>query len=62
MDIHNYDELRYTGCAKKKKDILNIHIKSEGINIFSQKFCWPESTIFVVKCKKITFIVQLFMT
>ena len=28
----------YTGCAKKKKDILNIHIKSEGINIFSQKF------------------------
>ena len=28
----------YTGCAKKKKDILNIHIKSEGIIIFSQKF------------------------
>ena len=27
-----------TGCAKKKKDILNIHIKSEEINIFSQKF------------------------
>ena len=24
-----------TGCAKKKKDILNIHIKSERINIFS---------------------------
>ena len=28
---------KYTGCAKKKKDILNIHVKSEGINIFSQK-------------------------
>ena len=27
----------------QKKDILNIHIKSEGINIFSQKFCWTES-------------------
>ena len=27
----------YTGCAKKK-DILNIHIKSEGISIFSKKF------------------------
>ena len=27
----------YTGCAKKKKDILNIHIKSEGINIFFTK-------------------------
>ena len=27
------------GVPKKKKDILNIHIKSEGINIFSQKFC-----------------------
>ena len=40
---------------KKKKDILNIHIKSEGINIFSQKFCWTESTIFVVKCQKFTF-------
>ena len=39
-----------TGCAKKKKDILNIHIKSEGINIFSQKFYWTESTIFMVKC------------
>ena len=25
-----------TRCAKKK-DILNIHVKSEGINIFSQK-------------------------
>ena len=51
-----------TGCAKKKKDILNIHIKSEGINIFSQKFCWTKSTIFVVKCQNFTFIVQLFMT
>ena len=55
IDIYN------TGCAKKK-DILNIHIKSEGINIFSQKFCWTESTIFVDKCQKFTFIVQLFMT
>ena len=27
----------YTGCAKKKKDILNIHIKSEGIYIFFTK-------------------------
>ena len=52
----------YTGCAKKKKDILNLHIKSEGINIFSQKFCRTESTIFVVKCQKFTFIVQFFMT
>ena len=60
--IHYKDISLYTGCAKKKKDILNIHIKSEGINIFSQKFCWTESTIFVVKCQKITFIVQLFMT
>ena len=50
------------GVPKKKKDILNIHLKSEGINIFSQKFCWTESTIFVVKCQKFTFIVQLFMT
>ena len=25
----------YTGCAKKH--ILNIYVKSEGINIFSQK-------------------------
>ena len=29
----------YTGCAQKKKDNLNIHIKSEGIIIFSQKNC-----------------------
>ena len=27
-----------TGCAKKKKDILNIYIKSEGINIFHKNF------------------------
>ena len=53
---------KYTGCAKKKKDILNIHIKSVGINIFSQKFYWTESTIFEVKCQKFTFIVKLFMT
>ena len=46
----------------KKKAILNIHIKSEGIHIFSQKFFWIESTIFVIKCQKFTFIVQLFMT
>ena len=51
----------YRVC-QKKKDILNIHIKSEGINIFSQKFCWTESTIFAVKYQKFTFIVQLFMT
>ena len=51
-----------TGCAKKKKDILNIHIKSEGINIFSQKFCCTESTMFVIKCQKFTFIFQLFIT
>ena len=50
------------GVPKKKKDILNIHIKSEGINIFSRKFYWTESTIFVVKCQKFTFIAQLFMT
>ena len=52
----------YTGCAKKKKDILNIHIKSEGVHIFSQKNCWIESTIFGIKCQKFTFIVQLFIT
>ena len=47
----------YTGCAKKKKDILNIYIKSDGIIIFSQKFCKIESTIFVVKCQKFICIV-----
>ena len=52
--------IKIQGVPKKKKDILNIHIKSEEINIFSQKFCWTESTIFVVKCQKFTFIV-LFM-
>ena len=26
------------GVPKKKKDILNIYVKSEGINIFPQKF------------------------
>ena len=59
-DIDEQSQI-YRVC-QKKKDILNIHIKSEGINIFSQKFCWTESTIFVVKCQKFTFIVQLFMT
>ena len=53
--------LIYRMC-QNKKDILNIHIKSEGINIFSQKFCWTEYTIFVVKCQKFTFIDQLFIT
>ena len=53
---------RYTGCAKKKKDILNIHIKSEEINIFSQKFYWTKSTIFVAKYQNFTYVVQLFMT
>ena len=24
----------YTGCAKKKKDILNIYVKSQIVNIF----------------------------
>ena len=57
---HHFYNLQ--GVPKKKKDILNIHIKSEGINIFPQKFYWTESTIFVVKCQKFTFIVQLFMT
>ena len=33
--------------CQKKKDILNIHIKSEGINIFSQKFGWTESTMHI---------------
>ena len=28
-----------TACAKKKKDILIIHIKFEGVIIFLQKFC-----------------------
>ena len=46
----------YRVC-QKKKDILNIHIKSEGINIFSQNFYWEESTIFVVKCQQFTLIV-----
>ena len=48
MDKKNNHIYIYRVC-QKKKDILNIHIKSEGINIFSQKFCWTESTIFVVK-------------
>ena len=52
--------LLYTGCAKKR-DILNIHIKSEGNNIVSQKFGWIEFTIFVVRCQKFTFIAQLFI-
>ena len=52
----------YIQGVPKKKDILNKYIKSEGINIFSPKFCWTESTIFVVKCQKFTFIIQLFMT
>ena len=30
-------KISYRVC-QKKKDILNIHIKSEGINVFSQKF------------------------
>ena len=51
----------YRVC-QEKKDILNIHIKSEGINIVSQKSCWIESTIFLVKCQNFTFIVQLFIT
>ena len=65
VNMHNYHAIYvhvYTGCAKKKKDILNIHIKSEGINIFLQKICWTESTIILVKCQKFTFMVQLFMT
>ena len=38
IDIMNNEMKKVdTGCAKKKKDILNIHIKSEGVNIFSQK-------------------------
>ena len=37
LKIHS--NCNYTGCAQKKKDILNIHIKSEGIIMFSQKFC-----------------------
>ena len=36
----------------QKKDILNIHIKFEEINIFPQKFGYIEFTIFVVKCQK----------
>ena len=51
----------YTGCAKKKKDILNIHVKSVGIHIFSQKFGYIEFAIFVVKCPKFTFVAQLFI-
>ena len=47
----------YIQGVPKKKDILNMHIKYEGIDIFSQKLCWTESTIFVVKCQKFTFIV-----
>ena len=62
FEMMQFGALIYTRCAKKKKDILNIPIKSEGINIFSQKFYLTESTIFVVKCQKFTFIVQLFMT
>ena len=59
--IRTITHSNYRVC-QKKKDILNIHIKSEGINIFLPKFCWTESTIFVVKCQKFTYIVQLLMT
>ena len=59
--FHIYFDTDNTGCAKKKKDILNIHIKSEGIKIFLQKFGYIEFTIFVVKCQKITYITQLFI-
>ena len=48
--------------TNKKKDILNIHIKSEGINIFPPIFGYIEFTIFVVQCQKFTFIAQLFIT
>ena len=51
----------YVQGVPKKKHILNIHIKSEGINIFTQKLGWIEITIFVVKCLKFNIITQLFM-
>ena len=35
--MYNFLAIQYTGSAKKKKDLLNIHMKSEGINISSQK-------------------------
>ena len=37
----------YRVC-QKKKDILNIHIKSEGITIFPQKFNHIDFTIFMI--------------
>ena len=41
----------YRVC-QKKKDILNIHIKSEGITIFPQKFNHIDFTIFmIIKCQ-----------
>ena len=61
MEIYRTILCINTGCAKKKKDILNIHIKSEGIKIFLQKFGYIEFTIFVVKCQKFSYIAQLFI-
>ena len=51
--MHIYQCLKYyTGCAKKKKDILNIYVKSQIINIFfenkavnSQLYLWPNVKI-----------------
>ena len=59
-----YNHLRdiyYYRVCQKKKDILNIHIKSEGIKIFLQKFDYIEFTTFVVKCQKFTYTAQLFI-
>ena len=51
----NICRVDYRMC-QKKKDILNMHVQSEEINIFSQKFCWIEITIFEVICPKFRFI------
>ena len=48
----------YRVC-QKMKDILNILIKSEKINIL--KFGSIEITIFMVQCQKIAFIAQIFV-
>ena len=45
-------DVYYTGCAKEKKDILNIYVKSQIINIFFLNWllthnyiCWYRQNI-----------------
>ena len=44
----------------KKKDILNIYVKSQIINIFLWKLGCSLTTIFVAKCQNIKFVSKIF--